>query len=126
MNASPLNILQATRRAALTTSPASGFALKVFGTETPIPVNGRPLELARLLMAHRGGLTRLQMVFAEFYALGLDAPSIVRRLRKVGVPIESIPEKGEDRSARPVTFVRYRLGANVRLVQLRQDAEAAQ
>jgi hypothetical protein len=45
--------------------------------------------------------------------LGLSGPQAIERLRKAGIEIESEWLKGEDRTGRPVRFVRYCLRGRV-------------
>lgn len=89
----------------LKTSPRRRLILRV--GERAEPIGERAASVARLLLEHRGGLTRLEMLTKAPPGLALGATGYIARLRKAGAPIESAPEIGTDAAGRPVRFVRY-------------------
>ncbi|MGG5890184.1 hypothetical protein ACLF3G_23995 [Falsiroseomonas sp. HC035] len=80
---------------------------------TVLPIPKRAASLAKLLIAHPLGLTRIDMLKAAVPGLALNATCHVSRLRKAGCPIESVPVIGADSDGNKVTFVRYRLAGEI-------------
>lgn len=93
-----------------------------------LPIGQRMATIARLLIEHPEGLTRLQMLAAAPPGIALNAPALIAQLRRVGAPIESIPTTGTDANGQIVRFVRYRLAGEmeVRREPWPRNAEAAQ
>ncbi len=81
--------------------------------DTFLPIPKRAAEVARLLLQHPAGLTRVEMLNAAPPGLALNATCHVARLRKAGCPIESAPAFGTDAEGNKVLFVRYRLAGDI-------------
>ncbi|SFK99440.1 hypothetical protein [Falsiroseomonas stagni] len=78
-----------------------------------LPIPKRAAEVARLLLRHPAGMTRVEMLNAAPPGLALNATCHVARLRKAGCPIESVPAFGTDADGNKVSFVRYRLAGAI-------------
>ncbi|WP_203069870.1 hypothetical protein [Falsiroseomonas ponticola] len=81
--------------------------------DTFLPIPKRAAEVARLLLQHPAGMTRVEMLNAAPPRLALNATCHVARLRKAGCPIESVPVIGTDADGNKVLFVRYRLAGDI-------------
>ena len=79
----------------------------------PVTYRGRNvlvgLQARDLLQLLRKGCTRLELASAGHYAVALNTPAIVSRLRRQGFAIVTVWERGKDRYGRRVRWVRYRL-----------------
>lgn len=67
------------------------------------------LQAHDLLPLLRKGCTGLELARAGHYALALNTPAIVSRLRRQGLAIVAVLEQGRDRYGRRARWVRYRL-----------------
>lgn len=102
-------------------APRRRLVLRVRGRTEHI--GQRPAAVARLLLAHPRGLTRLEMLSKGPPGLALGAPTYIARLREAGAPIESVPETGSDTAGRTVRFVRYIVAGPMTVGYETADAE---